>query len=57
MLIEERAQDLLPEVRGGVAAESQGSQSAAVVNGLAVVPRTQDEEDLVVGRVLGFEAR
>ena len=55
VLVEERAQDLLAEVEGGVASESQRAERAAVPDLLAVIPRAHDQEHLVVGRVLGLE--
>src|SRR5262245_62891335 len=47
-VVEEGAQDLLAKIERGVAAEFQRAERTAVLNLLAVTPRPQHEEDLVV---------
>ena len=51
-MIEERAQDLLAEVEPGVAVKVERAERAAVADLLTVVPRAEDQKDLVVRRVL-----
>ena len=55
VLGQERPQDFAAKVERGVAAEFQGAQAAAVVDHLAVMPGADDQEHLVVVRVLRFE--
>src|SRR6185295_1765284 len=55
VLVQERPQHLAPEPGRGVAAEPYGAQRAAVRDFLAVVPRSEDEEHLVVAGVLWLD--
>src|SRR5262249_39109832 len=55
ILSEKRRKDLLAEIKRGVAAELDGPQRAAVSNHLAMMPRADDEEDLVVRAVLRLD--
>jgi len=53
---EEWAKNFLTEVEAGVASEMQCAEGARVFNFLAVVPRAENEEKLVVSRVFGLES-
>src|SRR4029077_11792009 len=55
VLSEERPEDIALELHRGVGVESQNAEGAAVVDFLAMVPRAEDEKDLVVGRLFFFE--
>src|SRR5207302_6000064 len=55
ILSEKRRQDLLAEIERGVAAELDGPQRAAVADHLAMMPRADDEEDLVVRDILRLD--
>ena len=55
ILVQKRTQNLLPEIPSRIAVKLQSTQCAAVRDLLAVIPRPDHQEDLVVAGVLGFD--
>ena len=55
VVVEKRAQDVLPEPGPGVAAEANRAQAVGGLDLLPVMPGAEDEEDLVVVLVEGLD--